>query len=121
MTGSAGQKRVPKAFLENYQIELPTVDMQEQQVDALKKISNLIQKRKQQLEKLDELVKARFVELFSDPVSNPLSWEKRTLKEVCVKLNDGTHFSPESYETGQYKYVTAKNIKLSRYSLVEKS
>ena len=50
--------------------------------------------------------------MFGSPVSNPMSWEKRTLKEVCIKLNDGSHFSPESFETGDYKYVTAKNIKL---------
>ena len=53
--------------------------------------------------------------MFGDPVSNPLGWEKRTLKEVCTKLNDGTHFSPESFETGKYKYVTAKNIKMSGF------
>ena len=64
---------------------------------------------------LDELVKARFVEMFGNPISNPLSWEKRTLKEVCVKVNDGTHSSPESYESGQYKYITAKNIKISGF------
>ena len=60
-------------------------------------------------------MRGRFVELFGDPVSNPLGWEKRTLKEVCVKLNDGTHFSPESFKVGAYKYVTAKNIKVSGF------
>ncbi len=70
---------------------------------------------KQQLRLLDDLIKARFVEMFGDPVSNPMSWEKRTLKEVCIKLNDGSHFSPESFETGDYKYVTAKNIKFSGF------
>lgn len=53
--------------------------------------------------------------MFGSPVSNPMSWEKRTLKEVCIKLNDGSHFSPESFETGDYKYVTAKNIKFSGF------
>ena len=53
--------------------------------------------------------------MFGNPISNPLSWEKRTLKEVCVKVNDGTHSSPESYESGQYKYITAKNIKISGF------
>jgi type I restriction enzyme S subunit len=64
---------------------------------------------------LEELVKGRFVEMFGDPVSNPLEWEKKNLKDVCIKLNDGTHFSPESFETGEYKYVTAKNIKASGF------
>ncbi len=53
--------------------------------------------------------------MFGSPVSNPMFWKKRTLKEVCIKLNDGTHFSPESFETGEYKYVTAKNIKVTGF------
>lgn len=44
-----------------------------------------------------------------------MEWRKKNLKDVCVKLNDGTHFSPESFETGEYKYVTAKNIKRSGF------
>lgn len=108
-------KAISKNILAETEIPLPNLNMQTHIAAVLDKIDNLIAFRKQQLAKLDELVKARFVELFGNPVSNPLSWEKRTLKEVCVKLNDGTHFSPESYETGQYKYVTAKNIKLSGF------
>lgn len=78
-------------------------------------VNRIILKRKQTLQKLDELVKARFVELFGDPISNPMNWNKRTLKEVCTKLNDGTHFSPESFSMGDYKYITAKNIKASGF------
>lgn len=78
-------------------------------------VNRIILKRKQTLQKLDELVKARFVELFGDPISNPMNWNKRTLKEVCTKLNDGTHFSPESFSMGDYKYITAKNIKTSGF------
>lgn len=78
-------------------------------------VNRIILKRKQTLQKLDELVKARFVELFGDPISNPMNWNKRTLKEVCIKLNDGTHFSPESFSMGDYKYITAKNIKASGF------
>ena len=78
-------------------------------------VYDIIKTRQQQLQKLDELVKARFVELFGDPISNPMNWNKRTLKEVCTKLNDGTHFSPESFSMGDYKYITAKNIKASGF------
>lgn len=78
-------------------------------------MQSIIDLRKSEIERLDNLIKARFVEMFGSPVSNPMSWEKRTLKEVCIKLNDGSHFSPESFETGDYKYVTAKNIKFSGF------
>lgn len=66
MTGSAGQKRVPKSFLEEYDVDLPNVNTQEKMTDTLDKLCTLIFLRKQQLAKLDELVKARFVEMFGD-------------------------------------------------------
>lgn len=97
------------------EIPLPEKSKQIECASLLEKISGIVTARQKQLQNLDELVKARFVEMFGSPVSNPLSWRKRTLKEVCIKLNDGTHFSPESYEAGQYKYITAKNIKLSGF------
>lgn len=84
-------------------------------VAQMNKVNLIIKTRQNQLQKLDELVKARFVELFGNPISNPMNWNKRTLKEVCTKLNDGTHFSPESFSMGDYKYITAKNIKSSGF------
>lgn len=102
-------------WLKEAVIIYPNTEKQYEIVAILDKTSQVIEHRQKQLTKLDDLVKARFVEMFGSPVSNPLSWRKRTLKEVCIKLNDGTHFSPESYEAGQYKYITAKNIKLSGF------
>ena len=113
-TGSV-RDNLKLADLGKLPINLRPVEEQRQIATTLDKIDDLIAKRRQQLDKLDELVKSRFIEMFGDPVSNPLGWEKRTLKEVCTKLNDGTHFSPESFETGKYKYVTAKNIKMSGF------
>ena len=102
-------------WLKEVQIEYPDYRRQENVVKILDKVSDLIETRQHEIKRLDDLIKARFVEMFGSPVSNPMSWEKRTLKEVCIKLNDGSHFSPESFETGDYKYVTAKNIKFSGF------
>ena len=106
---------VRKSKLEQIEIETPPLNTQNEVERTLDKISSLITIRQHQLQKLDELIKARFVELFGDPISNPMNWNKRTLKEVCIKLNDGTHFSPESFSMGDYKYITAKNIKASGF------
>jgi len=57
---------------------------------------------------LDELIKARFVELFGDMVLNPHGWEKFQLGEVC-DVRDGTHDSPQYYSEG-YPLVTSKNV-----------
>ena len=88
MTGSAGQKRVPKTFLENYVVNLPDIDTQKSENKILRKVDDLIFLRKQQLAKLDELVKARFVEMFGDPVKNTMDWKIKPLSELG-ELNRG--------------------------------
>ena len=110
-THGATMKHIVKKDFDATQIPYPSLEKQAEIAINLDKVSNVIENRKQELQLLDNLIKARFVEMFGDPVSNPLGWEKKMLKTVCVKLNDGTHFSPESFEEGEYKYVTAKNIK----------
>lgn len=92
MTGSAGQKRVPKTFLENYEIQLPELDEQRKIAAVLDKVSDLIAKRRQQLDKLDELIKARFVEMFGDPVSNPKGWQLVPLGECVTTIDNGKSF-----------------------------
>lgn len=109
------QKGIYLGEVSEIDINVPDIIEQQVIVEKLDKVFNIIKLRKKELEQFENLMKGRFVELFGDPVSNPLGWEKRTLKEVCVKLNDGTHFSPESFKVGAYKYVTAKNIKVSGF------
>ena len=87
MTGSAGQKRVPKSFLESYNIKIPTLGEQCRIAAVLDKISDLIAKRREQLDKLDELVKARFVEMFGDPSANS-RWPTEKLSQLG-ELNRG--------------------------------
>ena len=106
---SIPQLTVP--MLKKYKFQLPEMSHQKAIAVKFEKLDQLISLRKQQLSKLDELVKARFVEMFGEPVSNPMGWGKKSLQDVCYKLTDGTHFSPESYDKGDYKYITAKNIK----------
>lgn len=114
-SNGVAQKNMSTEWLKDYEIPLYSIEKQIEVVKILDKVRRIINSRTEEILKLDNLVRGRFVELFGDPVSNPLGWEKRTLKEVCVKLNDGTHFSPESFKVGAYKYVTAKNIKVSGF------
>ena len=96
MTGSAGQKRVPKTFLENYVVNLPDIDTQKSENKILRKVDDLISLCKQQLAKLDELVKARFVEMFGD-ISNS---RKVPMQDVCKIITDGTHQPPKFVLSG---------------------
>ena len=63
-------------------IPLPSKKEQHNIADSLDKVTNLIFLRKQQLAKLDELVKARFVEMFGEPVSNPKHWKTAFLLDI---------------------------------------
>lgn len=74
----------------------------------LDKVSTLIETRTQELKSLDDLIKARFIELFGDMILNPNGWEKTLLGEVC-DVRDGTHDSPKYYAEG-YPLVTSKNV-----------
>jgi len=62
-----------------------------------------------QLEKLDELVKARFVEMFGDPVTNPKGYEKYKLENLARKISDGVHLKPDYTETGR-PFLSVVNI-----------
>ena len=95
MTGSAGQKRVPKAFLEKYRVNAPDVATQKEQSNKLDQLRYIIDCRKQQLSYLDELIKARFVELMS---SSELSAET-TIDDVTERVKVGFVGTCEKYYT----------------------
>ncbi|WP_158295358.1 restriction endonuclease subunit S [Stutzerimonas nosocomialis] len=82
MTGSAGQKRVPKAFLEELDIPLPPLPEQRRIAAILDKADALRAKRRESIAKLDQLLQSVFLEMFGDPVTNPKGWPKHTLGEV---------------------------------------
>ena len=96
MTGSAGQKRVPKTFLENYVVNLPDIDTQKSENKILRKVDDLIFLRKQQLSKLDELVKARFVEMFGDSVANTKNFPSTTLETVMTVFPQNGLYKPQT-------------------------
>ena len=72
-----------KATLSEKEIELPSIEEQHEIAAILDKVSQLISLRKQQLAKLGELVKSRFIELFGDPLSNPHGFDKVALSELA--------------------------------------
>ena len=79
-------------------ILLRPLDEQRKIAAVLDKISDLTDKRRRQLDKLDELVKSRFVEMFGNFLGN--QGEKTTLSDVCKIITDGTHQPPEFVPSG---------------------
>ncbi len=93
-----------KANLLKVEIPLPTLDEQRRIAAVLDKVSGLIAKRREQLAKLDELVKARFVEMFGD-LGNPLcKYPKYSLAKLCMTPDDikcgpfGTQLNKNEYQ-----------------------
>ena len=74
-------------------------------LDALKTIISLWEK---ELEKLDELIKARFVEMFGDPIQNPKGWEVVTIGDIVTEVRYGT--SKPAVEGGKYPYLRMNNL-----------
>ena len=82
-------KEISKTIVENIEIPLPALEEQHKIAMVLDKINDLIVRRRQQLDKLDELVKSRFIELFGDPEINPYGWEQVTVEDVCTSIVRG--------------------------------
>ena len=71
-------------------IDLPDITIQKEVVSILLKVKNIIDKRIETIKLLNELVKSRFVEMFGDPIANPLKWPVSKLKDVSVLITNGT-------------------------------
>ena len=90
---------IPHIYFKDYQKEelpLPPLDEQRQIAAVLDKVSDLIAKRRQQLDKLDEMVKARFVEMFGDPVVNPYKFPMVKLGSVLTVQPQNGLYKPQS-------------------------
>ena len=107
----AAQAGFNKDDLKNALIPLYTDEEQQKIAEVLDKVSDLIAKRRRQLEKLDLLVKARFVEMFGDPVSNPKKWRIQQFSEYIDFLTSGSRGWAKYFsEEGKY-FLTIKNVK----------
>ena len=96
---------------------ISSMEVQQPVADILDKANELIALRKEQLAKLDELIKARFVEMFGDMILNPNSWEKVDLGTVC-DVRDGTHDSPKYFAEG-IPLVTSRNLSSGRIDFTD--
>ena len=92
-------------------IPMPSLEEQRKIAGSLQKVDELITLRKEQLTKLDRLVKSRFIELFGDVKTNKFGWEKCRFGDVATKITDGEHGTVPRVEKGEsYLYFMARNI-----------
>lgn len=100
------------SMLKEFPINLCSIEEQQRIAAVLDKVSDLIALRKKQLEKLDELIKSRFVEMFGDPVSNPYGYKKVVLSELAdIKIGPfGSLLHKEDYIEGGHPLLNPSHI-----------
>ena len=99
-------------YVSSFNITEVDVATQEAICKHLDLIKDVIMMYQKQLQKLDNLIKARFVEMFGDMTLNQNGWTETFLGEVC-DVRDGTHDSPKYFDEG-YPLVTSKNLNEGR-------
>lgn len=102
--GSRQGKSIDLKAWVHYLIPVYEIDGQLQIVSTLHKIQSIIDDRMQELQKLDDLVKARFVEMFGDPIHNENKWSKMPLDLACRVIVDCPHSTP-NYLTQDTGYM----------------
>ena len=108
----ATMKHLTKPVFDSLPFYLPSMDEQEKIASVLDKVSILIFNREQQLSKLDELVKSRFVESFGSLNDNEKGFEIVSIEELCTLIKDGTHQTPTYTEDKQngFKFLSSKDV-----------
>lgn len=104
---SVNQASFAVTDLKKIKIEVPALEEQNKVVDTLNKLQKIIDMRNCELEQLDDLIKARFVELFGDPMVNPNRYPIKTYGEL-FELNAGgtpSKTKPEYWENGTISWI----------------
>ena len=105
-------KEISKAIVSEIELNVPEIEQQKKVVEILEKVSGIIARRKKELSALDDLIKARFVEMFGDPATNPMRWSETTIGDECFYIKDGPHKSlPDiGKENGGHPFISVRNI-----------
>ena len=93
-------------------IILPQLHEQKKIVDILEKLNSILTSRKQQVIKLDQLVKSQFIEAFGEPIANPMKWPVEKLKDISVLITNGNtpKGGSENYVSHGILFLRSQNI-----------
>lgn len=109
----AGLKHTSKKYIEEIEVKyLPKIKIQEDIINVLDRSIQIINKRKEQIEACDELIKSQFIEMFGDPVNNPRKWEMVQLSEIAdIKIGPfGSLLHKEDYISHGHALVNPSHI-----------
>lgn len=107
--GGAAQPNISPKEIAQFTIPLPSIDIQNRISEILDKAQELIDKRKAQIEALDQLIQSVFLEMFGDPATNPKKWPMGFIKDLTLKTQYGTS-KKASEDAGKYPILRMNNI-----------
>lgn len=108
-TSGAKMPRANSADLKSYLLECPSIYEQQIATQQLDSLVSIINKRALEIQKLDDLIKARFVELFGDPITNPKGWGKRKFGDV-VYYQEGPGVRNWQFRDSGIKLINIRNV-----------
>ena len=104
------QKGIYLKQLSNIIVDVPELERQEATVQILDFVQNIIKKRHEELDKLDELIKARFIELFGTYPANEKRWTAGTIRDLVTEVRYGSSRKAADGDSGKYPYLRMNNI-----------
>ena len=111
-------KAISKSVLEEVQVPVISKEQQEISMKLMDIIEQIIHQRKQELQRLDELIQARFVEMFGDPKNNPNHYPVCRLSEYIDFLTSGSRgWAQYCTNDGKEWFITIRNVKDCRISV----
>ena len=111
------QKGIYLKEVADIELQIPLLSEQTHRVKVLDKIAFVIKFHQKQLQKLDELVKARFVELFGNPVLNSMNWQQKNLGDIAFKIGSGAtpKGGKESYRNNGISLIRSMNVRNGQF------
>ena len=113
VTGTT-RKRISRSNLGSVEVPVPDKTTQINVIERFDRLKTIIRAREDEITKLDSLIKARFVEMFGDPVRNDRNWKQDSVKNVCKEIFGGgtpSKSHEEYYENGIIPWVSSKDVK----------
>ena len=110
-------KEISKGIVEDIEIPLPSISKQVEIAGKFEKVSDLIALRKEQLAKLDQVVKSRFIELFGDVIRNSKAWQMRVFADIASSRLGKMLDTKQQTGKCSYPYLANINVQWFRFNV----
>ena len=107
--------------IQNMHVEIKNDDEINKIVSSLDCVSFIISKQKEMIKYLDDLIKARFVEMFGNPIDNEKGWKVNKFSDLCTAIGDGLHGTPVYDDDGLYPFINGNNFRENRIEITSET